>query len=94
MHSTNVDVLNPLAGARSRAQQNSNTGPLISGPGAAGAAIQDVEDALGSHNPTGIVIALIGAPATLVDGVVNGGFGTGLDPLVGNLSPLLLRAGD
>ena len=69
-------------------------GPLISGPGGAGAAIQDVADALGSRNPAGIVNALIGAPATLLDGVVNGGgFGPDLDPLVGNQSQLPIRAG-
>ncbi len=69
------------------------SGPLISGPGAAGAAIQDVADSLGSRDPATIVNALIGAPATLLNGVVNGGLGPDLDPLVGNLSPLPVLAG-
>ena len=41
------------------------SGPLISGPGAAGTATQDVIDALGPGNLTTIINALIGAPGTV-----------------------------
>lgn len=57
-------------------------GPLISGPGAIGSAIQDVVDQLGSGNFAALLNALIGAPATVIDGFVNGGFGPDLSPLL------------
>jgi hypothetical protein len=57
-------------------------GPLISGPGAVGSALQGVVDALGSGDFAGVLNALIGAPATIIDGAVNGGFGPNLAPLV------------
>lgn len=57
-------------------------GPLISGPGAVGTAIQDVVDSLGSGNFAGVLSELIGAPATVIDGVVNGGYGPDLAGLV------------
>jgi hypothetical protein len=60
-------------------------GPLISGPGAVGSALQDVVDSLGSGDLAGVLSALIGAPATIIDGVVNGGYGPSLTPLVGPL---------
>jgi hypothetical protein len=60
-------------------------GPLISGPGAVGTAIQDVVDSLGSGDFAGILSTLIGAPATIIGGVVNGGSGPSLTPLVGDL---------
>ena len=56
-------------------------GSLISGPGAAGSATQDVIDALGSGNLATIINALVGAPGTVLDGVVNGGYGPNLTPL-------------
>jgi hypothetical protein len=58
-------------------------GPLISGPGAIGTALQDVVDELGSGDIGGLINALIGAPATVIDGLVNGGYGPSLTPLVG-----------
>lgn len=57
-------------------------GPLISGPGAVGTAIQDVVDSLGSGDFAGVLSELIGAPATVIDGVVNGGYGPDLAGLV------------
>jgi hypothetical protein len=77
-------------------------GPLISGPGAVGSALQDVVDALGSGDFAGVLNSLIGAPATVIGGVVNGGFGPSLTPLVGpllfpgvpvNLLPTFLAGG-
>jgi len=57
-------------------------GPLISGTGAGGTALQDIVDSLGSGDFAGILSTLVGAPATLIDGVVNGGYGPDLSPLV------------
>jgi hypothetical protein len=74
-------------------------GPLISGPGAIGTAIQDVVDSLGSGDFAGVLSTLIGAPATIIGGVVNGGYGPNLAPLVipvliegGEFSPLVPKA--
>jgi hypothetical protein len=64
-------------------------GPLVSGPGALGTAIQNVFDSLGTGNLGGILNALIGAPATLIDGVVNGGYGPNLQPLLPDLPTVL-----
>jgi hypothetical protein len=58
-------------------------GPLISGPGAIGTATQDVLDSLGKGNFAGVINSLIGAPATIIDGFVNGSYGPSLTPLVG-----------
>jgi hypothetical protein len=58
-------------------------GPLISGPGAVGTAIQDVVDSLGSGDFAGVVNNLIGAQATIIGGFINGGSGPSLTPLVG-----------
>jgi hypothetical protein len=69
------------------------TGSLISGTGATGAAIQDIVDQLGSLDLAGLINALIGAPATLIDGLVNGGYGPDLNSLLGGLSPIPLLAG-
>jgi hypothetical protein len=63
------------------------TGPLISGPGSIGTALQDVVDSLGSGNFAGVINQLIGAPATVIDGFVNGGYGPDLFPLVSELLP-------
>ena len=55
-------------------------GPLISGPGSIGTAIQNIIDADGLDN---ILLAiLLGAPMTIIDGFVNGGYGPDLGPLV------------
>jgi hypothetical protein len=70
-------------------------GPLVSGPGAFGTAVQDVVDSLGSGNLTNVLNAVIGAPATLIDGVVNGGYGPNLAPLLSlpGLPPFPVVAG-
>ena len=57
-------------------------GPLISTVGAAGVAFQDVVDAFGSGDPTRITNALVKAPATILDGFLNGGYGPDLSPLL------------
>jgi hypothetical protein len=66
-------------------------GPLISTPAAAATAIQNVISAAGTGNPMAVVGALLGAPATVADGLLNGGFGPDLGPLVD--SPFPVKAG-
>jgi hypothetical protein len=66
--------------------------PLISTPAAAATAIQNVIGAVGTGNPAAVVGALLGAPATVVDGLLNGGYGPDLAPLTG-LSGIIVKAG-
>lgn len=56
--------------------------PLISIPAAAAAAVQTVVDSVGSDEPKALAHALINAPAVFLDGVLNGGYGPDLGPLV------------
>jgi hypothetical protein len=64
-------------------------GPLISGGGAAGEALQTVID---SHGLQALLTNLVGAPGTLIDGAVNGGYGPNLAPLVADQVAALLSA--
>lgn len=66
--------------------------PLISAPAAAVTAVQNVIGAIGSANPAAVVGALLSAPATVVDGLLNGGYGPNLAPLTG-LSGIIVTAG-
>lgn len=50
-------------------------GPVISGIGSVGTAIQNVLDAVVAGEVLGVVTALINAPATVIDGVLSGGYG-------------------
>ncbi|MGV0793427.1 hypothetical protein [Mycolicibacterium sp. XJ1819] len=68
-------------------------GPLISGPGGVGAAVQDIVDGLGTGDPVGILNALIGAPATIIDGIVNGNFGPNVASLISEMFPTTLTGG-
>jgi hypothetical protein len=54
-------------------------GPLISGPGSIGTALQNIVDADGLSNI--LIATLLGAPSTIIDGFVNGGYGPDLAPL-------------
>ena len=47
-------------------------GPFISGTGAVGTALQAVVDSDGLED---LLVNLIGAPGTIIDGIVNGGYG-------------------
>ncbi|AQT79589.1 hypothetical protein B1R94_10345 [Mycolicibacterium litorale] len=58
-------------------------GPVISGLGAAGAAVQGVVDAVGTGDPQQIANAILTGPAVIADGLLNGGYGPDLGPLVG-----------
>jgi hypothetical protein len=57
-------------------------GPVISTVGATSVAIQRVVDALGSNDPNAVTYALAIAPATILDGLLNGGYGPDLSPLM------------
>ena len=57
--------------------------PLIGSPAAAAAAVQNVLDSFGTGDPAEVVNAVLTiAPATVLDGVLNGGYGPDLGPLV------------
>ena len=58
-------------------------GPVISGLGATGTAMQNVIDAVRTGDPQQVVNAILTGPATILNGVLNGGFGPDLGPLVG-----------
>lgn len=57
-------------------------GPVISTVGATGVAIQSVVQALGTGDVNAVVTALAIAPATVLDGLLNGGYGPDLSPLL------------
>ena len=65
-------------------------GPLISGTGAVGTALQDIINSDGLEQ---LVSNFIGAPGTVIDGVVNGGYGPNLLPLLTDFIPPLLPLG-
>jgi hypothetical protein len=56
--------------------------PLVSTPVAVAAAVQNVINAATTANPAGIVGALLTAPATIADGVLNGNIGPDLSSLL------------
>lgn len=56
--------------------------PLMSGVGSVGTAIQDVIDAGKEGDPVGVASAIINAPATIADGVLNGGYGPTINALL------------
>ncbi|KMO73859.1 hypothetical protein BST22_06120 [Mycolicibacterium chubuense] len=56
--------------------------PLISIPAAAAEAIQTVVSSVGTGDPKALVHALVSAPAVFLGGVLNGGIGPDLGPLV------------
>ncbi|BBY61798.1 hypothetical protein MHEL_00410 [Mycolicibacterium helvum] len=64
-------------------------GPVITGLGATGAAVQNVIDAVHAGDPQQVVNAILTGPATIIGGVLNGGYGPDLDSLVGIGIPVL-----
>ena len=80
---TNGGVLSPLSEAVVGA-----IGPVINAAGATGAAIDNVISAAG-QGPAAFLDAVVTAPATVLGGVLNGGFGPNLASLVG-LPPALI----
>jgi hypothetical protein len=65
-------------------------GPLISGTGAVGTALQDIVDSDGLEE---LVLNFIGAPGTIIDGVVNGNYGPNLAPLILGTNLITILAG-
>lgn len=57
--------------------------PLIEGIAATGTAVQNVIDAARTGNAQQVANAILTGPATIIDGVLNGGYGPDLGPLVG-----------
>ncbi|PND59190.1 hypothetical protein CRM90_03335 [Mycobacterium sp. ENV421] len=57
--------------------------PVIEGLAASGTAIQNVIDATRTGDAQQIANAILTGPATIIDGVLNGGYGPDLGPLVG-----------
>ncbi|SEH68982.1 hypothetical protein SAMN04489835_2907 [Mycolicibacterium rutilum] len=65
-------------------------GPVLSGIGSVGTAVQGVIDAVGSGDLGEVVSALVNTPAVIADGVLNGGYGPlllGILPAPGVLTP-------
>jgi len=58
-------------------------GPVISGLGAAGVAVQNVINAVGTGDLQKVAGAILASPAKIADGLLNGGYGPDLGPLVG-----------
>jgi hypothetical protein len=70
-------------------------GPLVEAPAATGTAIQGVIDAVKAGDPTGVLSAIVDAPAVIAGGVLNGGLGPDIGDLVApglGLPPGLLHA--
>lgn len=65
--------------------------PLISVPAAAAAAVQNVLNAVGTGDLSAVANAIVAAPATVLDGLLNGGYGPDLGPLV--TPGLVVKAG-
>lgn len=57
--------------------------PVIEGLAATGTAVQNVIDAARTGDAQQIANAILTGPATIIDGVLNGGYGPDLGPLVG-----------
>jgi hypothetical protein len=58
-------------------------GPALSGAGAFGVAVDNVGSAITAGDPQAALNAVVNGPATIVDGVLNGGFGPDLSSLAG-----------
>ncbi|MBB3603307.1 hypothetical protein FHT40_002968 [Mycolicibacterium sp. BK556] len=57
--------------------------PVIGGLAATGTAVQNVIDASRTGDAQKIANAIVEGPATIIDGILNGGYGPDLGPLVG-----------
>lgn len=66
--------------------------PLLSGGGALVQAVQNVIDAVQAADPAKALDAVVSAPAVVLDGILNGGYGMSLAPLVG-LNGLTVQSG-
>lgn len=66
--------------------------PVLSGGGALVQAVQNVIDAVQAADPAKALDAVVSAPAVVLDGILNGGYGMSLAPLVG-LNGLTVQSG-
>ena len=66
--------------------------PLINTPAAEATAMQNVMDAVATGNPAAVLGAMLTAPATVLDGMLNGGYGPDLGPLTGQQG-IIVKAG-
>jgi len=71
-------VLSPLAMAVTGV-----LGPVLSGAGAFGVAVDNVGNAITAGDPQAALNAVVNGPATILDGVLNGGFGPDLSSFAG-----------
>jgi hypothetical protein len=71
-------VLSPLAMAVTGV-----LGPVLSGAGAFGVAVDNVGNAITAGDPQAALNAVVNGPATILDGVLNGGFGPNLSSFAG-----------
>ncbi len=58
-------------------------GPVLSGAGAFGVAVDNVGSAIAAGDPQAVLNAVVNGPATILDGVLNGGFGPDLSAFAG-----------
>ena len=58
-------------------------GPVLSGAGAFGVAVDNVGSAIAAGDPQAVLKAVVNGPAAIFDGVLNGGFGPDLSSLAG-----------
>jgi hypothetical protein len=58
-------------------------GPVLSGAGAFGVSVDNVGNAIAAGDPQAVLNAVVNGPATILDGVLNGGFGPDLSSLAG-----------
>ena len=58
-------------------------GPVLSGAGAFGVAVDNVGSAIAAGDPQAVLNAVVNGPATILDGVLNGGFGPDLSSFAG-----------
>jgi hypothetical protein len=58
-------------------------GPVLSGAGAFGVAVDNVGSAIKAGDPQAVLNAIVNGPAVILDGVLNGGYGPDLSALAG-----------
>jgi hypothetical protein len=58
-------------------------GPVLSGAGAFGVSVDNVGNAVAAGDPQAVLNAVVNGPATILDGVLNGGYGPNLSSLAG-----------
>lgn len=57
--------------------------PILGGAGGLVQSVQNIIDAVRTADPAGVLNAVVTAPAVLLDGILNGGYGINLGPIAG-----------